>query len=700
MVVATAGGITAVAFNIELPPEEALLQTSFVCAADVAEDCGPDNAIATFSAEEDRINVTLDDVPEVLTAAVLATEDRDFYEHGGVDPVGISRALYNDVRGRGVRQGGSTITQQYVKNVYLTSERSIVRKVKEAVLAVKLERELEKDEILERYLNTIYFGRGAYGVGAATRAYFGKDVRDTGLQEASYLAGLIRSPGGADALANPEEAARRRATVLTAMVQEGYIEADDQAVIEATPIQTNVIEPSDRTGLGPVKGDDIGTKYFVEAVRRQVAERYGEDTLYGGGLRIYTTIDFDAQRAAWDAVTSTLDQEGDPDAALVAVDQYGFVKAMVGGRDFGEDELNLAMTGSQEFGLDWGGTGRGAGSSFKPFVLAEAVRQDVSLNSKFNAPGSMTFPGVPGEKPGEDWKVGNYGGTEQGVLDIVDATRVSSNTAYAQLMLQVGPPAVADLAGRLGVSAELPAVPSLVLGSGDVSPLDMAVGYSTFANRGIRNDPVMIAKVEQVDDDGDLEVIDQAVPAGERVLTEDQADLVTYCLEEVVQGGTGTAAAIDKPVAGKTGTTQDNKDAWFVGYTPELTAAVWMGYADPLPDGTVPTMNAESAVAQSRGLSGVTGGSLPAEIWQKFMRAATEGDEATAFEEPVTFPGQVLNEQLDPTTSTEATSPTSSTTSSSTTSTTVEEETTTTSSTTSSTTTTTEPTTTTTAPAN
>jgi penicillin-binding protein 1A len=690
-------GVVAVVFNIALPPEEALLQTSFVCAADVTEACGPDNAIATFSAEEDRIKVTLDDVPPILQQAVLATEDRDFYEHGGVDPVGISRALYNDLRGRGVRQGGSTITQQYVKNVYLTSERSIVRKVKEAVLAVKLERELEKDEILERYLNTIYFGRGAYGVGAASRAYFGKDVRDVGLQEASYLAGLIRSPGGADALKNPEEAARRRSTVLQAMAEEGYISAADQAAVDASPIQTNVVEPSDRTGLGPVNGADIGTKYFVEAVRRQVAETYGEDTLYGGGLRIYTTIDFDMQRAAWDAVTSTLDQPGDPDAALVAVDEYGHVKAMVGGRDFDEDELNLAL-GKTAFGLDWGGTGRGAGSAFKPYVLAEAIRQGISLNSMFDAPGSMTFPGVPGAKPGEDWKVGNYGGTEQGVLDLVDATRVSSNTAYAQLMLEVGPQNVANLAQQLGVAAELPVVPALVLGSGDVSPLDMAVGYSTFANRGVHNDPVMIAKIEQVDDDGDIDVLEQAVPTGDRVLSEEQADQVTYCLEEVVQAGTGTAAAIDKPAAGKTGTTQDNKDAWFVGYTPKLTAAVWMGYADPLPDKTVPTMDADSAVAQSRGLNGVTGGSLPAEIWRKFMEVATEGDEATPFEEPTSFPGTVLNEQLDPTTTTDATSSTISTTSSSTTSTTVEDTTTTSSTTTSSTTTTTAPTTTTTQP--
>jgi penicillin-binding protein 1A len=694
MAVATTGGAAAVVFNVELPPEEALLQTSFVCAADVTEACGPENAIATFSAEEDRVNVTLDEVPDVLQQAVLATEDRDFYEHGGVDPVGISRALYNDLRGRGVRQGGSTITQQYVKNVYLTSERSIGRKLKEAVLAVKLERELGKDEILERYLNTIYFGRGAYGVAAASRAYFDEDVRDIGLLEASYLAGLIRSPGGADALENPEEAARRRSTVLTAMAEEGYISSDEHAMVDGAPIETNVVEPRNRAGLGPVDGEAIGTKYFVEAVRRQVAEIYGEDTLYGGGLRIYTTIDFDMQQAAWDAVTSTLDQEGDPDAALVAVDERGQVKAMVGGRDFEEDELNLAL-GKTAFGLDWGGTGRGAGSSFKPFVLAEAIRQDISLNSMFDAPGSMTFPGVAGAKVGEDWTVGNYGGTEQGVLDLVDATRVSSNTAYAQLMLEVGPQAVVNLVERLGVAAELPPAPALVLGSGDVSPLDMAVGYSTFANRGVHNDPVMIAKIEQVDESGDVQVLDQAVPSGDRVLTEEQADLVTYCLEGVVEDGTGTAADIGRPAAGKTGTTQDNKDAWFVGYTPELTAAVWMGYADARPDGSVPTMDAASSVSQSRGLSGVTGGSLPAEVWRKFMQAATEGAEAQRFAEPTSFPGRVLNDRLEPTTTIGAPSSTSSTTTSSTTSTTVED--TTTSTTSPSTTSTTAPTTTTTA---
>ena len=457
MAVATTSGIAAVVFNLELPPEESLLQTSFVCAADVTEACGPENAIASFSAEEDRTNVQLEEVPDVLKQAVLATEDQDYYEHGGVDPVGICRALYNDIRGTGATQGGSTITQQYVKNVYLTSERSIVRKVKEAVLAVKLERELNKDEILERYLNTIYFGRGAYGVDAASRAYYGKDVEDIGLLEASVprgpdpVAGRGRRPraprGGGPPAATPCSAPWRGRATST---------PTSASSIDATPIETGVVAVRDRRGLGRVEGNtadnNIGTKYFVEAVRRQIAEEYGEDVLYGGGLRIYTTLDFDMQRAAWEAVTSTLDQPSDPDAALVAVDQYGYVKAMVGGRDFENDEVNLAL------GAAAGGSGRGAGSAFKPFVLAEAIRQDISLNSKFNAPASITFEDVQGAKPGEPWKVSNYGETEQGVLDIVDATRVSSNTAYAQLMLEVGPGNVASLANRLGVSAELPVV--------------------------------------------------------------------------------------------------------------------------------------------------------------------------------------------------------------------------------------------------
>ena len=334
---------------------------------------------------------------------------------------------------------------------------------------------------------------------------------------------------------------------------------------------------------------------------------------------------------------------------------------MVGGTDFTNNKVNLALGKGVEVDgtlIPGGGSGRGAGSSAKPFVLAEALREGLSLNSKFNAPGSMTFPGVPGARAGEDWKVSNYGGTEQGVLDLVDATRVSSNTAYAQLMLEVGAQDVADLTRRLGVSAELPVVPALVLGSGDVSPLDMAVAYSTFANRGVHNDPILIAKIEQVRDGGGVAVIKSAVPSGDRVLSDEEADQVTYCLQQVVTDGTGKSASYGKPVAGKTGTTQDNKDAWFVGYTPKLSAAVWVGYPDPLPDGTVPTMNADSAASRNHSLRGVTGGSLPATIWREFMQAATAGTDQGSFRTPTSFPGRVLNEALDTTTTTESTTTT------------------------------------------
>jgi penicillin-binding protein 1A len=648
--VAATGGAASVIFNINLPPEEVLSQTSFVCLADVTTGCGPDNAIATFSAEEDRINVPLDEVPSVLIDAVLATEDRDFFEHGGVDPVGIARAFYNDVRGRGVQQGGSTITQQYVKNVYLTSERSITRKVKEAVLAVKLERELDKEEILGRYLNTIYFGRGAYGVGAAARAYFGKDVRQLGLPEAAYLAGLIRAPEAADALADPVEASRRRDVTLDALRSEGKVTEEQVAQAKAADWEELVIPRRDRTKLDiDPSFEAVGGAYYIEEIRTQIRRKYGEGVLYGGGLRIYATVDPEMQREAWEAVTSILNQPDDPEAALVSLDERGQVKAMIGGRNFEEQKVNLAL------GTAGGGSGRGAGSSFKPFTLAAAVRQGISLNSKFRAPAEITLPKA---NNGEDWVVHNYDENEEGTLDLVDALRVSSNTAFAQLVLKVGPDAVAEVAHDMGVSAPLTPpgekrpVNSLTLGTADVSPLDMATGFSTLANRGIHNDPEIIARIEQQDENGRITVLEQSRPTNERALTEKEADLVTYAMRQVITAGTGTKANIGKSAAGKTGTTQDHRDAWFVGFTPKLTTAVWMGYINP-------DENEEPKKMQDVHGIKVTGGSFPAQIWGKYMKAATAGTEQGSFVQPGSFPGKVLNPGLE--LSESATSSTSST---------------------------------------
>jgi penicillin-binding protein 1A len=650
LLIATIAGTGFVLAQIELPPPRIQQQTSFICTAEVTEpgSCDQDTATARLYAEEDRVDVTLEEVPDVLVAAVLAAEDRDFFRHDGVDPVGIARAAYQDIRGNGVQQGGSTITQQYVKLVYLTSERTITRKIKEAVLAIKLEQELSKEEILERYLNLVYFGRGAYGVGTAARAYFGKDVSQLSLAEAAYLAGLIRAPEAADATRDPEEATRRRLTVLNGMLEEGMI---DQAAHDDADTSPWVVAPdgastladgqtvlarAERQGLGPVRGAGYGTTYFIEHVRQVLRDEYGftDDQIYGGGLRIYTTLDHEAQRAAYETVTETLDEPDDPPASIVAVDD-GYVRAMMGGRDFAASEFNYA-TGS-------GGLGRQPGSSMKPFVLATALAQGVSLNSRFESPGTLT---IPRANAGENWRVSNYGGTEQGVLNLIDATRVSSNTAYAQLMMEVGPDDVVALANRMGID-DLDPVNALVLGTEEVSPLEMAEAYSTFANEGTHTEPLVITRVEYPD--GRTFVPPQP---SEQVLDPEVTAQVTYALRGVVDRGTATAARLGVPAAGKTGTTQDNRDAWFVGYLPNgMTAAVWMGY-EPITnaDGSTEPRFMNSVHGRS-----VTGGSFPAEMWHDFMSRWLDisGADVGSFPSPNSgFPGTILNSELDITTST------------------------------------------------
>jgi penicillin-binding protein 1A len=650
LLVASVAGTGFVLAQIELPPARIQQQTSFICTAEVTEPggCNQDTATARLYAEEDRVDVTLDEVPEVLVAAVLAAEDRDFFDHRGVDPVGIARAAYRDIRGEGVQQGGSTITQQYVKLVYLTSERTITRKIKEAVLAVKLEQELSKEEILERYLNLVYFGRGAYGVGTAARAYFGKDVSQLDLAEAAYLAGLIRAPEAADAVRDAEEASRRRRTVLAGMLEEGMIDqaahdaADAQPWVAAAPGARTLAEGEtvlareERQGLGPVRGADYGTTYFVEHVRQVLRDEYGftDDQIYGGGLRIYTTLDHEAQRAAYETIAATLDRPEDPPSSIVAIDD-GYVRAMVGGRDFATSEFNYA-TGS-------GGVGRQPGSSMKPFVLATAISQGVSLNSRFESPGSLV---IPRANAGADWRVSNYGGTEQGVLNLIDATRVSSNTAYAQLMMEVGPDDVVALANRMGID-DLDPVNALVLGTEEVSPLEMAEAYSVFANEGTHVEPLVITRVEYPD--GRTFVPPQPT---EDVLDSAVTAQVTYALRGVVERGTATAARLGVPAAGKTGTTQDNRDAWFVGYLPNgMTAAVWMGYE--------PIVNADGST-EPRFMNdvhgrAVTGGSFPAEMWHDFVSRWLDSSGAEVGSFPSvdsSFPGTILNSELTTTTST------------------------------------------------
>jgi penicillin-binding protein 1A len=578
--------------------------------------------LASLDSGQTRVAVPLAKVPKVLVDAVLSSEDRNFYKHGGIDPVGILRATWADIRNRGTVQGGSTITQQYVKNTYLGQERTITRKLKEAALAVKIQRKLTKSEILERYLNTVYFGRHAYGVQAAARAYYGKDVGEIDLNQAAFLAGLIRAPELAQPERNLALAKTRRHLVLSAMQRDRKITAAQRAAVEATPLGvlgSAKVEPA-------VEHTDVGTQYFVDYVRRQLIGMFGEAAVYSGGYRVKTTLDPTTQKQAYDAVyTNTLNQKSDPKGALVAIDDHGMVRAMVGGDNTYDLKVNLAA------GKAGGGGGRQAGSTFKPFLLAETVREGYSVESALPGPAKVTLPKADvGPYGPRDWKVENFDDEDYGPkVNLIDATRNSVNTVYAQLVVAIGAEKLKTMAEDLGVKTPLRAVNAMVLGSQEVSAMDMAGAFSTFANLGDRLDPRTILEVDGPD--GKL-IRKFAEKRTAGVLNSKQAAVVNFCLQQVVQRGTGVGANIGKPMIGKTGTTENFGDAWFVGATRKMTAAVWMGY----PEG------ASHAMDNVRGIH-VNGGSFPATIFKRFMSAASKGVDTGSFPSVSGgFPGKIL----------------------------------------------------------
>ncbi|MGH9307578.1 MAG: transglycosylase domain-containing protein [Acidimicrobiales bacterium] len=612
---AALAGLVFVLARVPLPPLTAPVQTTFLTDANGAP-------LAAFNTGQNRVTVPLSKVPRVLINAVVATEDRNFFHEGAVSPIGIVRAVWADVRGRPL-QGASTITQQLVKQTYVGSERSLWRKLKEAALAVKLNRKLSKDQILDRYLNTIYFGRGAYGVQAASQAYFGVDVSQVNLVEAAYLAGLIRSPETADAYRDPATAKLRRDLTLRSMERSGYINDAQRQAGEATPLTGKggyVIADSEH---GPTVLTQGGTAYFVQYVRQLLIARYGRAEVDGGGLRVKTSLDLHTQQLAYDSVYGFL-KPGEPSGALVSIDQNGEIKAMVGGRDFAHSQVNLAT------GRQGGGSGRQAGSTFKPFLLAETIKEGYNVESSFAAPAHIDLP----EPGGKTYRVSNYSNESfPGKINLIEATKNSVNTVYAQLQAIIGPQKLVDEAHALGVTSKLAADPSLVLGTADVSVLEMAGAYSTFANDGIRVTPRAILEVRTAD--GRVLQPDRAQRI--RVLAPSVADTVNLILQQVVKSGTGTAAAIGRPVAGKTGTTEHSVDAWFIGYTPQLTTAVWMGY----PSGDSKPMTSV------RGIN-VTGGTFPAQMFQHFMSRATRPMPVEPFHSVSSFSGRVLQGSLVP----------------------------------------------------
>jgi membrane peptidoglycan carboxypeptidase len=628
----------AVAFSyiesVPVPPDQVQVQTAYVYASG-------GERLATLSNGENRESVTLDRVPMIVRNAVLAAEDRRFYEHGGVDPIGVLRALYQDVRSTGRRQGGSTITQQYVKNVYVGREASLRRKVREAAIAVKLERKLSKDQILERYLNTIYFGRGAYGIQAASKAFFRKDVSELTLLEASYLAALIRGPESTDIANNPKRADQRRTFVLKAMVETGAI-TDEQRNVALTIPLSAIVSPRRPTTGTRYDQSDAGVQFAVDYARRMVVEQFGETALETQGLRITTTIDLKLQRIAQkETFKKTLNRKGDPDAAVIVEDHGGNLLAMVGGRDWADSKVNLAV------GRGGGGQGRAGGSTFKAFALATVVRQGYTVESAFPAPKSIVIPQDEGRAV--PWKVSNYEPTSFPTMNLIDATRLSVNTVYAQLVsnTKIGPQAVADTATLLGVTSPLQAVDSIVLGTQDVAPLEMADAFRTFANRGVASGSNILLKVTDANGrELSLKGVDRR-----RVLDERSADVVNSVLQRVVKDGTGVAAAVPGiAVAGKTGTTQDYNDAWFIGYTAKqcCVVSIWMGYAE----GGKQMLNVHGRK--------VSGGSFPAELFARITKQAValhpatdsaegkaddkSGAKSDAFAKITSYPGDVLGE--------------------------------------------------------
>jgi penicillin-binding protein 1A len=574
----------------------------YSCSLDGLEAHGPAQASVLLSRDGTRLGmlgvsgnrqpVSLQGVSPLMQKAIVDTEDRRFYENNGIDYIGILRALKSDVSSGGYAQGASTIEQQLVRNLYLTPQQSLSRKIDEACLAVQMDKQWSKDRILTAYLNDIYFGQEAYGIDAAAEAYFGVHAKDLSLDQAALLAGLPQAPSAYDPLNRPDSARARRAEVLHAMLEAGDISAASYRQALHSPLG---LHPRQAPGLA-------GQTYLTDFITSQLVEQYGAERVRLGGLRIYTTLDAKMQTEATHAILGTLDRKGDPAGSVVSIDpKTGQIRAMA-----------LAQTGQRiSFDLPVDGR-RQAGSTFKMFVLTRAVQREIN-------PYATKYLSAPFVGP-RNWHVHTFENTYSGRIPLTQATLLSDNTVFARLTLDLGPKPVADLAHGMGIQSRLKPVPSIVLGVNAVSPLDLASAYATLADGGVAHRPTILSKV--VFPGGQPE--QAAQPEGQRVVDAKVAGAVTRVLEANVQSGTGTAAALSgRPVAGKTGTTDSFADAWFAGWVPQLMTVTWVGY---------PT--AERPMRGVHGIAGVTGGTLPAEIWHTYMTEALQGQPVEQFASP------------------------------------------------------------------
>jgi len=549
--------------------------------------------ITTIHSVENRLPVSLNKIPKNLQNAFIAAEDVRFYQHNGIDPRGILRAFWSNITRRGISEGGSTITQQLARNALLSQEQTLKRKIQEAFLSLQIERQYSKNEILEMYLNQIYFGQGAYGVQTAAQIYFGKNVEDLNLAESALIAGIPKSPNYYSPASNLKAAKERQAVVLDQMVKYGFIDPVTASKARSTEIKV-VARPVSNTTTA---------SYFTDYVMQLLIEKYGADAVYKDGLKVYTTLDLDMQKAAEAAMSQlptnkTANGIKQPQGALVAIDPHtGHIKAMVGGR--GNDQFNRAVLAERQ-----------PGSAFKPFVYLAAIESGLTPASIIDD-SPVTYG---------SWSPVNYNRRFNGPVTMRTALEQSLNVATVKLAQQVGIDKTLYYAQQMGISTlvlkgntnDRNLAMSLGGLTRGVTPLEIASAYGVLANYGIRVEPTAIIKV--VDRNG--KVIEEHFPKEKVILNERSVYVLTDMLRGVMTNGTGAGAYFGRPAAGKTGTTSDYKDAWFVGFTPDLVAAVWMGNDSPAY------------------LGNITGGTIPATIWRTFMRDASAKYVARDFARP------------------------------------------------------------------
>ena len=566
-----------------------------------------DELITEFHVER-RIFVPLAQIPKDLRDAVIATEDTRFYSHFGVDPIGIARAVYQNFRRGRIVEGGSTITQQLAKVLFLTPDKSLERKLKEAVLALELERRYTKDRIFEIYLNQIYFGQGAFGVEAAARTYFGKGVTELSLAECALLAGLPKAPATYSPFEHPEAAKRRRSTVLTRMVETGTL----------TPERAKPVAQTGLDLLPPEKRRTTG-QYYLEYVQQQLEAQYGADIVFKGGLQVYTTLSPTMQVKAErdlreglralesrrvgpgkDAKSKTAAQLERPEGALLAIDpQTGYIKAMVGGYDFFKSEFNRAVQARRQ-----------PGSAFKPFVYVAALESGMTPASVVDD-SPVEYPVGRNNKP---WKPDNYDRKFRGPITFQQALEESINVAAVKVLERTGIRRTVEVARRLGLESPLNENLSMALGTSDLTLLELTSAYGTFANQGTWMRPTAIRYVL----DSQRKLLEENTPQGKPALSPELAFIMTQMLKGTIERGTGVAAkSLGRPAAAKTGTTNDYSNAWFVGYTPQLVTGVWVGYDLP----------------RSLGKD-ETGSRVAVPIWTAFMHEALAGMPAEDFAQP------------------------------------------------------------------